>query len=189
MSFPDQVWDEQVAALGTAPDDEVLGALTSEMAHAATAAGRASMRAFLDPAKTELGRQMLVRMDFAALMAMIYSPPHADPSNRAWLMTVMTEAELHLRGQLVSRLKEALTDREWVDPPAWNIELEVSVPQRRVCDEAYLQLRQLFHPEEDQVGFSVDRNAFLNFPVELRDQVINDALQRDRWNLSPYDLY
>ncbi len=94
----------------------------------------------------------------------------------------LVEGELHLRGQLGARLREALFDRGEVEEPPVLVPAERLPPRRRVCDEAYLLLRSLFHPEEDAVGFIVERDGYLALPDDERDRMIQEALMKGRWN-------
>lgn len=65
--------------------------------------------------------------------------------------------------------------------------MEVYPPRRRVCDEAYVAMRSLTHPEEDLVGFSVETEQFLHMPPELKDEHIERAKTSHEWNQSVPD--
>lgn len=189
MSSPDETWEARLSGLSDESSEEQVSTLASELAHSATAPGRAAVKTWQSEKTQQLGRQLLVGLDFAALMGTVYADAHVDPTSRAWLLTNMVESELHLRGQIASKLREALFDKALVSEPSLPVAIEETPPQRRVCDDAYLLLRQLFHPEEDQVGFSVERDAYLKMPDSLRDQAIERALIEGAWKLSPFDLY
>lgn len=188
MSEVDHRWRARLAELGDEPAEEALGSVMGEMVHEATAPGRAAVQTWRDPNRAPLGRRLLAGLDFTALLAGLYAETHPDPTSRAWFLTQLVESEVHLRGQLAARLQEALCDQERLHLPEPPAPIEQAVPQRRVCDEAYLLLRQLCHPEEDRVGFSVERDAYLQMPEEKRDELIERALQQKTWNLSPFDL-
>jgi hypothetical protein len=174
--------------LGPEPADEALGALLGDAVHQATSPGRMAAAAYVEAGGGELGRRLLSGLDFAGLLGALYAPPAQTPTARAWLLGNLVEAELHMRGQLGARLREALFDRDEVEEPPVLVPAERLPPRRRVCDEAYLLLRSLFHPEEDAVGFIVERDGYLALSDDERDRMIQEALMRGRWNLSPFDL-
>lgn|GEM_PF-6550651 len=186
MSTLDEQWASRVRALGSEPEDEQLGALAGDMVHQATSPGRVAAALYAE--SEQLGRRLLSGLDFVGLLGTLYGSPPPSPTARAWVLRHMVESELHLRGQLAARLREALFDRELVEEPPVLVPAERKSPRRRVCDEAYLLLRSLFHPEEDAVGFVVDRDGFLAMPEAEKDRLIEQALIRGAWNLSPFEL-
>jgi len=188
VSQLDDEWAGKIRALGPEPDDGALGALLGDAVHRATSPGRVAYAAYREGNGDELGRRLLSGLDFVGLLGALYGPPAETPTARAWLLGHLVEAELHLRGQLGARLREALFDRGEVEEPPVLAPVERKQPRRRVCDEAYLLLRSLFHPEEDAVGFVVERDAYLALSDEDRDRMIQEALMRGRWNLSPFEL-
>lgn len=188
MSDLDAEWEQRVRALGPEPEEEELGALVGAMVHQATSAGRVAAATYASEGLEVLGRRLLAGLDFSGLLGTLYGPAPTSPTGRAWLLAQMVESELHLRGQLGARLRQALFDREPIDSPPVLVPAERKLPHRRVCDEAYLLLRSLFHPEEDAVGFVVERDGYLALPDVERDLLIEQALIRGAWNLSPFDL-
>ncbi len=185
MSESDEGWRKKLDELGAQPAEAQLEELLGEMVHQATSPGRVGVQVYLDPKRRELGRRLLVGLNANALLGMLYSEPVPDAEGQSWLLRSAVEAELTVRARLVGRLKQALLDKTWIDEPPPLVQSEPKPPRRRVCDDAYLLLRQLVHPEEDQVGFSVDATTFLNMPPDLRDSTIERALQSHTWNLRP----
>lgn len=188
MSEFDQEWKSRIDALGEEPSEQDLGVLLQDMVRQATAPGRAVAQVAEDSSRQPLWRQLTAGLDFCGLLGSLYAEPPADPGARSWSLTQQVEIELHLRGQLVHRLIEALGDKREVMQPR-TIPQEIPPPPLRVCDEAYLGLRRLLHPEEDQVGFSVDADGYLAMPFDVRDQAIAKALAAKTWNLSPFEFY
>jgi len=188
VSQSDDEWAGRIRALGPEPADETLGALLGEAVHQATSPGRVAYATYRESGGDELGRRLLAGLDFAGLLGALYGPPAETPTARAWLLGHLVEAELHLRGQLGARLREALFDRGEVEEPPVFAPVEQKSPRRRVCDEAYLLLRSLFHPEEDAVGFIVERDGYLALGDDERDRLIQEALMKGRWNISPFEL-
>lgn len=189
MSEFDQEWESRIDALGAEPSEQDLGALLQDMVRQATAPGRAVAEVASDSSRQALWRRLVAGLDFCGLLGGLYGEPPSDPTARTWSLAQQVETELHLRGQLAHRLMEALGDKREVSRPKPFEQEEIPPPPLRVCDEAYLGLRRLLHPEEDQVGFSVDADGYLAMPFDVRDQAIANALATKRWNLSPFEFY
>lgn len=189
MSEFDQEWKSRIDAIGEEPSEQDLGVLLQDMVRQATAPGRAVAQLATDEGRQALWRRLGAGLDFCGLLGSLYSEPPADPAARSWGLAQQVEIELHLRGQLVHRLVEALGDKREVARPQPVGHEEIRPPPLRVCDEAYLGLRRLLHPEEDLVGFSVDADGYLAMPFDVRDQAIAKALATKTWNLSPFEFY
>ena len=117
-------------------------------------------RAFLEQSR-ELGLRALV------------SRPPADAGPEIEVAVRTAQA---LRGRLVAWLESLLGHRATVplDPTPWQHE-EERPPPRRVCDVAYLGIRQLLHFGEDEVAQASDGDCFLHLPDADKDRIIAAA--------------
>lgn len=88
------------------------------------------------------------------------------PLDRAWVLRTTVSEETSLRSDTLAWLKPFLTDRS---PVAEN-------ETRRICDEAFLGLRQLVSFDEPELGADLDVKRFLAEPPARRDVLINKAL-------------
>lgn len=89
-----------------------------------------------------------------------------EPLDRAWLLRSIVSEETSLRSDTLAWLGILLKDKT---PVAEN-------ETRRICDEAFLSLRQLISFDEAELGAGLDVKRFLAEPPVKRDQLINKAL-------------
>lgn len=181
-------WRAAVQALADEGTSQELDALAERMRAEVTAAGQALGDCLDAPAGLgQAARYALVELGPASVEGLLSTPDFPDPSNRSWFLARLLEAELQTRARVRARLIAALDDQAWLPDPRSGPYMESYPPRRRVCDEAYVAMRALTHPEEDQVGFSIDSQQFLHMPVELKDAAIARAKSTHVWNQSPPD--
>lgn len=178
-------WKQEVDSLPSPCPENMVTELAGRMRDALLAPGRAAIAAYPHPERSELGRDLIMALDAGGIEAILDAPEPDNPNQRAWLLKQLVQAELDLRARVRARVQSLLDDKALLDDPAAGIPMEVRAPRRRVCDEAYVTMRQLVHPEEDQVGYQVESNAFLNMPEEAKDQTIDRARSAHVWNLKP----
>lgn len=176
-------WQPTVDSLPDPCPDTILSRVAAKMREAALAPGLATMQAFTNQEHSQVSKDLLLALNAASIEAMLEHPFPPDPERRAWLLQYLVAAELDLRARVLAKVEALLDDREWVPESVPKAELEVRPPARRVCDQAYVSLRQLVHPEEDQVGYHVESDAFLHMPVEGKDRTIETARSSHTWNL------
>ena len=176
-------WRETIESLPSPCPAEAVTDIAGAMRLAATAPGHAALEAHCTEERAELGRDLLLALDTSAIEACVERAFPADPNQRAWLMQRLVQAELDLRARVLAKVEALLDDRAWLADPPSSVALEVRPPSRRVCDQAYVSLRQLVHPEEDQVGYQVESEAFLHMPADAKDRVIEKARNSRTWNM------
>jgi hypothetical protein len=177
-----QEWLAEVQRLHTASGPE-LSRLSAAMADDAAAPGRALGHALGDvPEVASVAKFLLLQAGPAALEGLLDLPTPEAPDERAWFVDRLLEFELQTRARVRARILQLLDDPRWLRDPREGQVLEVYPPRRRVCDHAYVTMRELTHPEEDQVGFSVETQQFLHAPAELKDAAIRDARSSHVWN-------
>jgi len=175
-------WLLEVERLHTASSPE-LNELASAMGHHASAAGRALGRALSGvPEVAAVAKYLLLQTGPAALEGLLELPTPDEPDERAWLADRLLEFELQTRARVRGRIMQLLEDPRWLRDPREGPSLEVYPPRRRVCDHAYVAMRELTHPEEDRVGFKVETEQFLHAPAHLKDAAIAEARGTHVWN-------
>jgi hypothetical protein len=181
-------WIERLLELKAAGAGELSG-LAEQMAGDVRGPGEALGRALVggDPEVIGAAKFTLLELGPAALEGLLSCPLPKDPDERAWLIDRLVEAELQVRARVRARIMGLLEDPAWMRDPRDGPELEVYPPRERVCDHAYVSMRALTHPEEDQVGFGVETSQFLHMPAELKDQEIAQAKTCHVWNHPPPD--
>jgi len=178
-------WRAALQALGDEGTSDDLQALASAMRQRVEAPGQA-LGDCLDagPGLGQAARVTIIEMGPAALEGLLLASDYETPDDRAWFLDRLLEGELQTRARVRARLLQALNDKAWLKDAQAGPYMESYPPRRRVCDQAYVLMRALTHPEEDQVGFGIESEQFLHMPVELKDQVIEQARTVHRWNLS-----
>jgi len=175
-------WLLEVQRLHTASGPE-LNQLSSTMADQAAAPGRALGRALGEvPEVASAAKYLLLQAGPAALEGLLDLPLPEAADERAWLVDRLLEFELQTRARVRGRIMQLLDDPRWLRDPREGPFLEVYPPRRRVCDHAYVAMRELTHPEEDYVGFKVQTEQFLHAPPELKDAAIREARGSHVWN-------
>jgi hypothetical protein len=181
-----QEWRTALQGLGDEGTGLDLEALAEAMRKGVEAPGQA-LGDCLDagPGLGHAARVTLMELGPAAIEGLLRTEDYEAPDDRAWFLDRLLEAELQTRARVRARLLRALDDKAWLKDAQGGPLMESYPPRRRVCDQAYLAMRALTHPEEDQVGFGVESEQFLHMPVEIKDRVIEHARTAHQWNMSP----
>ena len=98
----------------------------------------------------------------------------AGPAPPAWMLLEVAQAVSTTESVIVRRLQTALRDTRRLEPPQGRT--EEPEPPFRVCDEAYLSLRRILHPESE-LQFSVESKHFLNQADQTKSQEISRYLE------------
>jgi hypothetical protein len=180
-----QEWRAAVQALADDGTAEQVEDLAARM-YAQVAAPGSALGDCLDApgGLGQVARFALIELGPASVEGLLATPDFSEPADRSWYLERLLEAELQVRARVRARLMAALDDPAWLPDPRDGPYMESYPPRRRVCDEAYVAMRALTHPEEDQVGFDVESEQFLHMPVQLKDEVIARAKSTHVWNLS-----
>ena len=114
-------------------------------------------------------------------MPFLEAPSPASPEQRVFVVARVVEAELALRRKVIARIDKLLDDRAPVIHPTIG-PMEQKIPPRRVCDEAYLLMRQMVHFGEPPVEAGVQAKLFINAPNDFKDAQIKRARASNVWN-------
>jgi len=167
--------DELRSALeAAAPQDAVAAATLAARTRAAAQAlpARAvELAAGAPSARAAQARVLVGRLDELAASALLDAAP-ADASTEVWMVATAAAAIVGLRSRIARRVQPMLADRRVLPPGPADPRVEEPVRPRRVCDEAYLTLRELLNTAETRNAFVMDRWAFLRLPEPERDAEI-----------------
>jgi hypothetical protein len=170
--------DELRSALdAAAPLDAVAAASLASRARAATLAlpARAvELAAGAQGDRVAQARVLVGRLEELAAGALLDAAP-ADASTEVWMVAAASAAIVGLRSRVALRIQSMLTDRRLLPSGPADPRVEEPVRPRRVCDEAYLMLRELLNTGESRTAFVMDRWAFLRLPEPERDAEIARA--------------
>jgi len=157
-------------------------ALAAEFVTSARAASRAAVALSLDTDEevASNARRLLLYLEDLAIFPLLEANPRL-PLQRAALITQAVEAELSLRRKVMVRLDRLLDDTTPV-PTQASARAEQKPPPRRICDEAYLLMRQVVHFGEPPMDAAVQAKLFLNAPDDFKDAQIKKARASGTWN-------
>lgn len=153
-----------------AADQAALAGLVQRDATALTVRA-VELTAAPDPALAENARALVGSLEEAAVGALLTAAPAGSVSDEVWRLRTAAAAAIALRARVATRLMSLLTDQRPVPFPS-GYEGLARPPQSRVCDEAYVALRELANVAESRGAFTVDRRVFLRLAVEEKDAEI-----------------
>lgn len=122
-------------------------------------------------------RNLVGRLEGSAASALLQASG-GTAADEAWTLQAAVTAIVQLRADAGARLLAALGDTRPLPLPFIDPMAEEHPRPSRVCDEAYLQLRELMDLRESRTSFALDSRAFRRLDVGARDAEIAQA--RDR---------
>ena len=131
----------------------------------------------------ESAKATLVLMSIGDLAAtpLLDSINSDNPDNLARDMDIVISAQLENRSKIVKILNKMLLDKRTLRDREFPAKVEAIPPSRRVCDEAYIMMRNLFAFEEKEEELSANLAVFLDMPDEKRDIEILRAKKARKW--------
>ena len=160
-----------------------MDALSEKVAKEMRAPVRSAMTAWLDadPKLSANATAFLSNLEELAIVPLLDAPDTAPTAKRVWMMRTVAAAELELREKVVARIEKMLDDKTPVPLPKPIGPVEEKPLPRRVCDEAYMQLRMLLNTTEERGTYFLNCNGFLNLTEQERDDEIRKAKQSRMW--------
>ena len=125
-----------------------------------------------DAGRVLAARHLVGELDDLTIRAILdaASPPSIE--HQVWRLGTAVAAIVSLRARAAERLREALGDRRRVPIEPYPPHIEEQPYPRRVCDEAYLMLRELLHVGESRGRFALDARAYLRLTDDEKDAEI-----------------
>lgn len=124
---------------------------------------------------------LLLRLGNLVVTPMLDSIDDDIPEDYVWDMQTATKLHLETRSRIVKILEKMLADTRPVqvgNPFAFR---EQKPTPRRICDEAFLLLRQLTAIAESEEERTFNEEAFLGMEDQERDSEIRRFLQTKIW--------
>src|SRR5262245_47497081 len=131
-------WSQALESLPRPLRQEDADALVAAMQTASKAAGHATAELLSVPHERNSAQFLLQELNASGIEALLETPLSFDAASRAWLARHLVDVELQLRARVAQKLRQLLNDKEQLPPPSPDFQLEVTPPERRVCDEAYV---------------------------------------------------
>ena len=125
-----------------------------------------------DGRRAETARALVSGLAELAVPALLLPPVPGTADREMSRLEDAVAAVVALRAQVAEQLRARLGDRRVVPivpPPAY---IEEQPPTRRVCDEAYILLRELANIGESRGAFALDSRAFLRMEDDAKDAEI-----------------
>jgi hypothetical protein len=167
------------------PDDQLaLDALAEKARQQARGPLETVVRAWADPdvGLSENAAVLMDELDDLPLAPLLDAPDDLPPEKQMWLMRSVVVRERDLRERVEARLLESMEDTRPVPiSETFGRAEERRPPERRVCDEAYMQLRLLLGVDESLDGYYLNVDAFLDTPEPERDAEVEKARTSREW--------
>lgn len=125
-----------------------------------------------DPVLVARARSLIAGLGSSAAAPLLDSAVGRSPEQEVWRLGTLAAAAVGLRGLVGERLRACLGDRRPVPLPPADEPVEERPVPRRVCDEAYLLLRELMATGESRSELVMESRLFLRAPETDRDAEI-----------------
>jgi hypothetical protein len=162
--------------------EEAIDSLSASVEEQARASVRAAVTLLngADPKMSERAASVVTSIGDLAIVPMLEAPQPSAATKKVWNMDVVLTAHLGVRSKVVARLNSMLADKMKI---TWGKRGpgEGTQPPSRVCDEAYLMMRQLLNTSEDKTQFLNERKAFLALSDVEKDNEILKAKKSHSW--------
>ena len=117
-------------------------------------------------------RDLVGELEDLTIGTMLDGAPPPAVEHHVWRLGAAVAAIVSLRARAAERLRETLGDRRQVPIEPSPSPIEEQPYPRRVCDEAYLMLRELLHLGESRGQFALDARGYLRLDDDGRDAEI-----------------
>jgi len=171
-------------ALAAASSADAESALAAEMQELAHSPGEKLVEIWRgnDPELSARALGAMIELEESSVVPLLRSADQLPPEARVQALRVSVESELTLRRRVLKELEAMLDDRRPLPSRPQGAPTERAAPSLRVCDEAFLLIRQLVHFGEEELDSIADGDAFLELPDALRDETIAEARRTRTWN-------
>lgn len=130
-----------------------------------------------DPTATRKVEAVLGRLGELGIMPRMTAAVGLSGDARMRLLLEAYRVLRELEERVSGRLRAALADRAVIPPTPDYGPVEVKVPTRRVCDEAYLLLHRLGNPDEPEEDYRRTALHFARLGESERDRAISALLE------------
>ena len=125
---------------------------------------------------------ILSRIGDLAIVPLLEAENANAPLDRVWRMKGIVDAQLAVRTEIVALLEQMLNDKDFVPYPEAPGPIEEEPLVERVCDVAYILLRQLVHFGESSDEHEFNTYPYLQINFEDRDNEIDQYRKSKTWS-------
>lgn len=127
---------------------------------------------------------IMMELDDIVLIPLLDNFDNCNPQQRLQSISLAVDTQLSIRKIIVQKLNQLLDDVSLipVEEIPGSAEEEAPIPMR-ICDEAYLLMRQLLKMDEKEVDFELNSSEFIELPTDLRNVEIQRARKSEAWTV------
>jgi hypothetical protein len=126
--------------------------------------------------------ELLNELGDIAIIPLLEAGPDLIEIQRANLILMTGNAQIEVRKKIVTSIVPLLEDKEKIPYEISLDNVEEEPPIRRVCDEAYLQLRRLLNTTESEKSYLINKSIYLHLDFNERDKEIADTKASGKWD-------
>ena len=158
--------------------------LANEIIHRAREETKRIVRIWIEDEEElmEEASVLLSKLGTVALFPLIDAGFAPMEIQRAHQMDMIVKAQIETRERIVSFLVPLLEDQEKIVEDTPESVMEGDPPIKRVCDEAYIQLRKLLNTTETEDSYLLNESIYLQLDFEERDEEIMAAKISGTWD-------
>ncbi len=164
--------------------DSEMNLLAEQVLRDARETSRSAVNVWLDLTNFEMSNRasdLLGLIEDVAVVPLMEVPSPPGSMQRVWMLQTLVAAELELRQKIVKKLDELMDDKNTVPIPFYVGSLEEPPVPRRVCDEAYVLMRQMMNLSENREQYYLNVDNFLNLSEKEKDGEIDKTRKSRTW--------
>ncbi len=126
-------------------------------------------------------RLVLIQLGNVALPSLLDSLDARDPDALVWQMQTVVGAHRDNQARIVRELRTLIGDKRPLPPKEQGPFTEEKIPDRRVCDEAYLLMRRLLAGDDEEAAMVNARIFLYGMTEPERDREISRLIKSKEW--------
>ena len=135
----------------------------------------------LDDQMLANARLVLLQLGDVAMPSLLDSLDSNDPDALVWNVQTVVGFHRENQARIVKRLQTLIGDKRKLTPKERGPFTEEKIPERRVCDEAYLLMRRLLAMEDEESNMVNARIFLYGMTEPERDREIVRLLKSKSW--------
>lgn len=127
---------------------------------------------------------IMLELEDLVLTPLLDNFDNCNPQQRLQSISLAVDIQLSIRKTIVQKLNQLLDDVSLipVEEIPGSVQEESPIPMR-ICDEAYLLMRQLLKMDEKEVDFELNSSEFIELPTDMRNIEIQRARKSEAWTI------
>lgn len=134
-----------------------------------------------DEQSVQNARLILLSLGDVAMTPLLDSLPSDSPDKLVWALQAAVGLHREDQARIVKILNQLLADKRQLPPREKGPFTEEKIPDRRICDEAYLMMRRLLAMEGEEENMVNARIFLYSMSEDERDKEIARLLNSKSW--------